>query len=304
MTATPGQQPGRASSWQRQRRALLLYNPTARRGELAHRAATALKEAGIEVRLVDCVDARHALAQIISNASAIDRVIVAGGDGTIRSAIRGLIQTELPLGVLPLGTANDLARTLGIPEDLDEATRLIIAGKIRKIDVGEVNGHFFFNVASVGISADLAARLSGETKRRWGKLGYAIAATRLLIDARPFHAHILGKSISDRVKTLQIAVGNGRFYGGGSVVQEDAAIDDGQLDLYSLESRRVWGLLLKLRAFRNGRHGAWSEVRTAREPEFTIQTRRPRSVNADGEIVTKTPACFRVRPQAVSVFTP
>ena len=99
-------------------------------------------------------------------------------------------------------------------------------------------------------------------------------------------------------------MGNGRFYGGGVVVAEEAAIDDGHLDLYSLEMRTVWKLALMLQSFRSGEHGAWSEVRTLRGTEFEIRTSRPRSVNADGEIITETPAVFRVHPRAVEVFAP
>jgi diacylglycerol kinase (ATP) len=296
--------PGDGRSRPRPHRALLLYNPSARRGDRALDAAKTLKAAGIEVRLVECRDPQLASAQIACHASDVDRIVLAGGDGTLSNAAAGIIKAGLPLGILPLGTANDLARTLQIPNNLEAAAGLIVAGKTRRIDVGEVNGHLFFNVASIGLSADLAACLSPELKRRWGKLGYALAAAKVLVAGRRFHAHIIGSAGDVRVNTMQVAVGNGRHYGGGSIIHEDAMIDDGLLDLYSLESRRVWGLLLKLRAFRRGQHGTWQEVRTAKQPEFVIHTRRPRAVNADGELVTQTPAHFRVRPQAVDVFAP
>ena len=214
------------------------------------------------------------------------------------------MQVGRPLGILPTGTANDLARTLGIPADIEAAARIIAQGHTRRIDLGFVNDHPFFNVASIGLSAELAQTLTGEVKRRFGKLGYAVAAIRVLARARPFRAEIVSKTGSARVLTLQIAVGNGRFYGGGNVVERDAAIDDRQLDLYSLELRRAWKLALMARSFRSGEHGAWDEVRAIRAQAFEIRTRRPRSVNADGEIVTRTPARFTIRPGAVTVFAP
>lgn len=203
-----------------------------------------------------------------------------------------------------MGTANDLARTLAIPTDLVAAADVIVAGHRRRIDVGTVNGHPFFNVASIGLSAELAHELSPELKRRWGRLGYALAALRVLLRARRFAAWIGEDGAGTRVRTMQIGVGNGVFYGGGTVVAHDAAIDDGHLDLYSLEMRAVWKLALMLPVFRAGTHGAWSEVRTARGVEFEIRTRRPRPVNADGELLTRTPAVFGVRPAAVEVFVP
>jgi diacylglycerol kinase (ATP) len=106
------------------------------------------------------------------------------------------------------------------------------------------------------------------------------------------------------VRTLQIAVGNGRYYGGGNAVEKNAAIDDQHLDLYSLEVKRAWTLALMARSFRSGEHGAWEEVRAIRAKAFEVRTRRPRDVNADGEIVTRTPAQFSIRPAAVRVFAP
>ena len=105
-----------------------------------------------------------------------------------------------------------------------------------------------------------------------------------------------------KVKTFQIAVGNGRHYGGGNVIEASAEIDDGHLDLYSLELGTVWKLAGMLRSFRAGTHGAWDEVRTARCVEFDIETRRPMPVNTDGEIVTSTPAKFLVHPGAITVL--
>jgi diacylglycerol kinase (ATP) len=185
-----------------------------------------------------------------------------------------------------------------------QAADVILSGQTRRIDLGSVNGHAFFNVASIGLSADLAQGLEPETKKRFGRLGYALAAARVLMKSRPFTARIKEKGEVTQVKTFQIAVGNGRHYGGGNVVQEDAEIDDGHLDLYSLEMSNVWKLAGMLRAFRSGTHGAWKEVRTARCVEFEIETKRPMPVNTDGEIVTSTPAKFLVHPKAITVFAP
>ena len=172
------------------------------------------------------------------------------------------------------------------------------------MDLGLVNGHPFFNVASIGLSADLATRLTADVKRRFGRLGYALAAIRVLLSARPFRATIVADGERTQVSTLQISVGNGRYYGGGNVIERSARIDDQRLDLYSLELTRAWKLALLARAFRRGEHGAWQEVRTVRGREFTIVTRRPRLVNADGELITTTPAHFAQAAAAVHVFAP
>jgi diacylglycerol kinase (ATP) len=287
------------------RRALLIINAKSRSGaSQTETAIERLKDHGIETVHLECGRREDLSPLIAENAQDVDCAIVGGGDGTLNAAAFGVIEAGLPLGILPLGTANDLARTLGIPFDLDGAAQVIADGRTRRIDLGIVNGQPFFNVASLGLSTELAQQLTRDIKRRFGRLGYALVAMKVLAQATPFRATITSETETVRVRTLQIAVGNGRFYGGGNAVEKDAAIDDQHLDLYSLELERAWKLAFMARSFRYGEHGAWSEVRAVRAKEFDIRTRRPRPVNADGEIVTQTPAHFSIKPCAVTVFAP
>jgi YegS/Rv2252/BmrU family lipid kinase len=305
MTRTLSDKAHAAAPDQPPRRALMLVNPHARRGGQALEPVVArLERAGLTVTREAFSGPGEVSPDIIRRAQEADLVILCGGDGTLNAAAPALIRTGLPLGILPMGTANDLARTLGIPDDLLAAADIIAGGATRSIDLGEVNGHPFFNVASMGLSSDLARSLDKGMKRRFGKLGYALAAFRVLARARSFRAMIITKNGVTRVKTLQIAVGNGRHYGGGNVVEETAAIDDGHLDLYSLELGSVWTLALMARDFRSGAHGAWREVRTERCTEFEVRTRKPIPINTDGELVTETPARFRLLRNAVTVFAP
>jgi YegS/Rv2252/BmrU family lipid kinase len=257
----------------------------------------------IAVTIADCTAREKLSPLIVERREDSDLVVLGGGDGTINAAARGLVEAQIPLGILPLGTANDLARTLGIPEDLEEATQIIIDGNRRRIDLGEVNGALFFNVASIGLSADLASELTSDMKKKFGKIGYALAAVSVLLRATPFRATIESERAKARALTLQIAIGNGLFYGGGMAIERDAKIDDGTLDLYSLEMRRAWKLALMAKAFRFGDHGAWREVRVDHAQEFHIRTRRRHPINADGELVSHTPAHFRILPKAIEVFT-
>lgn len=288
------------------RRALIIANPHSRSAGVGVDAAVAeLHKADIDVLRPAWREGETLAATIERHADRADLVVVAGGDGSLNAAASALIERKLPLGILPGGTANDLARTLGLPLDMIGAAKIIVAGRTKAIDVGDVNGKPFFNVASLGLSARLADRLSRETKRRWGRLAYALTATEVLIEARRFGAVIRPDDGSEtKVRSLQIAVGNGRHYGGGMIVEETAQIDDGRLDLYSLEFRDVWKLPFMALAFRQGRHGLRDEVRTMSGTRFEIRTRRPMPVNADGEIVTQTPATFSVRRSAIEVFVP
>jgi diacylglycerol kinase family enzyme len=177
-------------------------------------------------------------------------------------------------------------------------------GHQRRIDLGEVNGRPFFNVASIGMTVTVTGHLTPELKRRWGVLAYAIAAVRALPAVRPFRAEIRCGDDVHRVRTLQVAVGNGRYYGGGMVVEEGAEPDDGLLHLYSLEFERPWWIALLLPALRSGRHGNWRRVRTVACEDVEIRTTRPRKVAADGELVARTPARLRILRGAVSVLSP
>lgn len=288
------------------RRALIIANPHSRSAGAGVDAAVAeLHKADIDVLRPAWREGETLAAAIERHADRVDLVVVAGGDGSLNAAASALIERKLPLGILPGGTANDLARTLGLPLDMLGAAKVIASGRTKAIDVGDVNGKPFFNVASLGLSARLADRLSRETKRRWGRLAYALTATEVLIEARRFGAVIRSDDGNEtKVRSLQIAIGNGRHYGGGMIVEATAEIDDGRLDLYSLEFRDVWKLPFMALAFRQGRHGLSDEVRTMKGTRFEVRTRRPMPVNADGEIVTETPAVFSVRRAAIQVFVP
>lgn len=288
-----------------QKRALLLRNPKARRGqESLTPILQRLEASGLDITSETFEALPEIARDIVRLRHMADLVIVCGGDGSVSSAALAAMESGLPLGIIPMGTANDLARTLDIPMELAGAAEVIARGETRPVDVGTVNGHAFFNVASIGLSSDLAQSLDPALKKRFGRLGYALAALKVLTRASHFGAKITEKGRTIEVETYQIAVGNGRHYGGGNVVEETAEIDDGHLDLYSLEMKNLWKLALMLRSFRSGTHGAWREVRTARCVEFDIETKKPMPINTDGEIVTATPAHFKVHPKAISIFAP
>lgn len=287
------------------RRALLVVNPRSNRGGAAlDPILQRLRRRGLEIVRADTASRDDARKEILRHAQDVDLVIVGGGDGALNAAALALHETGLPLGVLPLGTANDLARTLGIPTDLKLAADIIAAGHSRRIDLGMANGEAFFNVASLGLSTELAQALSPGAKQRLGRFSYMAAAILTLARARPFRALIRSEDEAVRVKTYQIAVGSGRYYGGGVPVVNDAKIDDGHLDLYSLEVGGAWKLALMAPWFRRGEHSAWREVRADRGRTFEVRTTRPRPVNLDGELVTYTPVTFRVLRDAVQVYAP
>jgi YegS/Rv2252/BmrU family lipid kinase len=285
------------------RRALLLVNCKARRGEECRaEAAERLTKHGFDLVTLGA-DAPPGEA-IRLHAAGVDLIVIGGGDGTLNCAADALAEAGKPVGIIPLGTANDLARTLAIPTDLEAACRIISEGHTHRIDLGRVNGKPFFNAASIGLSVAVTRRLSKESKGRLGAFAYVAAAVRALGAGRPFRAEIVCDGELHRARTVQITVGCGRYYGGGLTVAEDAAPDDARLDVYSLEVGHWLGLLPLLPALWSGRWEGRRNVRQLRGQQVEVRTHRPRSVNADGEVVTQTPATFAVQPGAVTVFVP
>lgn len=241
---------------------------------------------------------------IRERAAGCDLVILAGGDGTMNSAADALIDTDKPMAILPMGTGNDLARTLGIPLDLRAACDVILRGRLHAIDVGRVNGKLFFNVASMGLSVEVSRRLTPAYKRRWGVFAYALASWQAIRNSRPFRAEIRCDGQLIRLKSVQIAVGNGRYYGGGMTVDVEATIDDARLHLYSLKPRQLLHYFLMLPALRAGRQRGWPGVLTLSGSTIEIVTKRRKPINTDGELTTYTPARFDVLPAALPVVVP
>ena len=287
------------------KRALLLINRHSRKGKENFAQTVELLNHWdfeiISVPLKKVEDIPFLMEKYRSN---IDLVIVGGGDGTLNAMVDVLVETQLPLGIIPLGTANDLARTLGIPNSIAEACRIIAEGNLKYIDLGWVNNKYFFNVASLGLSVKITQKLNKGLKRRLGILAYAWTALQLLSKTRPFTAMIGIDGQNIKVKTLQIAIGNGRYYGGGMPIAHDAQIDDQRLDLYSLEIEHWWQIFPLLWTLPRGQQGLLSWVRTLKGKEIQIQTRKPHSINTDGEITSTTPAMFRVIPTDLGVYIP
>ena len=284
-------------------RLLVVVNPKASRAEqLLGPALGMLAMEGFELETRLPPD-RVALAEVIRNeAKALDGVVIAGGDGTVNGALPALLDVGRPFGILPIGTANDLALTLGIPTDPTAAAATIVAGHTRRIDLGKVNEVHFLNVASIGLSVDIAQRQDPELKQQWGVLSYAVAAISTLGEAEKFHATIRCDNDREDVEAFQIAVGNGVHYGGGMKIAPDAAIDDGFLDVYALATRTVADLVVLAPTLLTGKQGARDDVIVMRGRKVSIETPSPMPVNTDGEVTTETPAVFSVIREALEVF--
>ena len=287
------------------RRVLLVVNRKSRTGaEQLEAAEACLRAQGLEVIALGVDAPREIPKAIQARASEIHLVALGGGDGTLNVACEAILDARLPFAILPLGTANDLARTLGIPSKLEDACAVAAKGLKYRIDLGRANGKYFFNVASIGLSVTVARSIDSATKRRWGPAGYALTVMSTLGKQRPFRARIRCDGRVLVVHAIQVAVGNGRHYGGGMTVAADAAIDDNLLHLYSISPLSLMRLLLLAPALRSGWQGRFEGVHRLCGTRIDIDTRRPFPVSTDGEVTTQTPVQFEVVPAAIEVMVP
>ncbi|CAN5609419.1 lipid kinase [soil metagenome] len=295
----------------RMRRAALVFNTCARNGEHALSKATeVLEKHGVSPRNTYAVRDPSRLPETVKEVleEGYEFVILGGGDGSVSSVVDFFVGRDAVLGLLPLGTANDFARTLGISSNVEKACETLYSGKVVDVDLGMAGDNYYVNVASVGLGVGVTQALSPELKRRAGALAYPVAAFRAFMRHEPFAASLSFPDDDyepvEHDRLLQVAVGNGRFYGGGMVVAPNSSIDDRSLDVYTIELGRHRDLFGVARYLRSGdfiSNGSVNHYRTSRvyletEPEF--------SVNVDGELVDRTPVNFTVAPNALKIVVP
>ena len=273
-------------------------------------AVDRLRSAGLPISSVHHVLSGVELAGVLDQvvAGGHDLVVVGGGDGTVSFAAGRLAGTGTVLGVLPLGTANDLARTLEIPSDLAGACAALAGGKVVDIDLGRANGQPFLNVASVGLSVGVTETLSPRLKRYLGPLAYGVAAVRAYARHRPFRARLEfpdgDHETLELDNLLQVAVGNGRHYGGGNAVSPTAGIDDHLLDIYAIPGAPLRENVRIARMLKDGSFVERSGVYHLTCQRVRLVTEPPMPVNLDGEIATTTPADFTIERNSVHVVVP
>jgi diacylglycerol kinase (ATP) len=224
-----------------------------------------------------------ALTRAAARAGA-DVVVAMGGDGTVNEVVNGLDGYDTPLGIIPLGTANDFAMQVGIPADVDHAMDVILRRKPVRIDTGSLNGRRFLNVSTGGVGAEATAETPADAKESLGPVAYAITGVRKLADFEPYRASFRGPGFEYDGEFLMFAAGVTRATGGGTLLTPQASVTDGLLDLCIVQgmSRGDFArLALKLK---RGEHLGQDGVLYAQLPALTIDAPEALSVNVDGEI--------------------
>src|SRR3954469_785583 len=273
------------------------------------RLRDAFAAAGIEadIRLVEPDEIFDALAEG-AKAPGLDALVAGGGDGTLSCAAGHLAGTGRPLGILPLGTLNHLARDAGIPAEIEAAAAVIGAGHVRQIDLAEVNGRIFVNNSSVGLYPDMVRLREAEQERKGrGKRLAMLSAS--LISLRHFRRHrlwISAEGLEAPIRTPLLFVGNNRYEVNLFALGRRQTLDAGELCLYAIRARSRIGMVWAGIRGIFGRLDQQRDFVTAYVKEAELSSDRDTLIiSADGETVRmETPLRYRIRPKALKLIVP
>ena len=266
-----------------------------------------LAEGGAEVETFEIADGDKA------GESSPDRVVVAGGDGSLAVGALAACSAGVPLGVVPTGTANDFAVRMELPEEIEDAAKLAGSGeRTRKVDIADVGGRAFLNVASLGL-APAAAEAAENLKEKLGPLSYALGAVRAGVSEQPFTCRVVcdGAEIFDG-EAWQVTVGSTGAFGGGSQIDADA--DDGLLDVVVIEGGPRAKLAQRAFGLRRGGVEEQAGVHDGRGAEIVVAVDPDHDLNVDGELVAASELghdgsemgelTFTVRARALELVIP
>ncbi|MCZ7437371.1 YegS/Rv2252/BmrU family lipid kinase [Micromonospora sp. WMMC241] len=289
------------------RRAALVVNAHSRRGRrLYDTVHSRLRAAGFTLLGAYPVDRPGELDRALAEAVGLgpDLLVTGGGDGTIGAAARLLAHRDVALGLLPLGTTNNFARTVGVPLDLDAAVTVLTDGKVIDVDLGLIGDTRFTNHVGIGLSADIMLTAPPRLKRAVGRLAYPLTALGLLARHRPLEVTVRAEGRDHAFTTHQVYVANGGFHAGRPITA-DANADDRLLVAYPVGGATRRGLLRE-----TARNAAAGRRRTLGDEPFLavrqlwLETDRPARIEVDGEPYGETPVRIGLDPNALRLMAP
>jgi len=288
------------------RQAVLIVNAHSRRGRALFREAVEkLRAADIDLIASYAIRDPAKLVPKVREAvrSGAPMVIVGGGDGSLSCAVDEVVERDCVFALLPLGTANSFARTLGIPLDLDGAIATIANGRRRRIDLGMINDDYFANCAAMGLSPMIGEGIPHKLKRYFGRAGYLIWAVWCLIRFHAFRLTVRGEGIDETFWATEVRIANGGHHGGVELI-ESAEVDSGQIIVQAVPGRRastlIWDWFAKYWKL-PARHRTTREFHGTR---LTIETRPRQRISIDGEVLARTPVVAQVAERTIEVVVP
>lgn len=289
---------------------LLIFNPMAgpRRSKRLRAALAHMTSHGMSVIVCETAGPRDA-DRIARRSTDCDVVIAAGGDGTINEIVNGLRDRDddCTLGIVPLGTANVLARELGInPMSPDTVADTILAGNRRPISLGHANGRHFVMMSGIGFDAHVVANVNLRIKRRFGKLAYVLRSLVELVEYKPRTYRVLIDGHLELASSVVIA--NGRYYGGPFVLAPDASLESADLQVCLFRRTGRWNALRYLWGMLSGRLSRFDDFDVVQAQALTVEQGpgcdSDEPVQGDGDIVCKLPVQIGISDKILPVLQP
>lgn len=203
-----------------------------------------------------------------------------------------------------MGTANNLAATLKLPKELNDCLSLLKTGRVKQVDVGVANEIPFINLVGLGLSTRVNSHVDPRLKRWIGPFAFVITCFQVVRSMKPFSVKITWDNNVHLGRSWQVTVCNGRLYGNGLVIHEDATLTDRRLHVLSTEVRHWWKALFLIPSFIRGQFAEKDPVQQFEASVVRIETKRHKRVDIDGDIKTQTPLEIRVLPKALSIIVP
>lgn len=267
----------------------LIYNPYAGRRKLASQLDTVIRifqESGNKVS-IHRASSPEDIELVASQCGDVDRMVIAGGDGSIHQAVNGLLKIAAAkrpaLGVLPVGTANDLAFTLGLPKGISEACKVIAKGNELMMDTGMVNGRFFVNVASAGLLTDVSQKVDTRVKNTLGQLAYFLKGIESLPSFKPFRVEYERDGIKYSDEIVLLIAANGHSVGGVRKFVPKASLTDGKLDVLMVPSAGWPETIRLLLSVLSGERSKSDKMKEFQTSDLTVVTDRAIISDLDGE---------------------
>jgi YegS/Rv2252/BmrU family lipid kinase len=237
-------------------------------------------------------------------AEGYDRILAAGGDGTINRMVSALAETEIPLGIIPLGTVNVLARELGIPLDPVKALQVALHGRERRLDLGVANGQYFTLMAGLGFDAKVVSEIVPRLKELFGSLAYVTAGLQTLAryKSSQFYLTFNGKTV--RFPAWLLVVGNASCYAYQLSIASGARMDDGLLDIIVFGEQNALDRLTQIGAVFIGQHIKHPNIRYFQAPAISIAAEPRVHLQLDGDPAGVSPVEITVKHKALSVIVP
>jgi YegS/Rv2252/BmrU family lipid kinase len=284
----------------------LLVNPVSAGGrslKLLPRIEAALDARRAVFRVEKTRSLEHGAERALLAVESGEIPVVVSGDGLLGAVGGAMAGSETPLGLIPCGRGNDLARSLGIPTEPEAAVEALLTGHTRTIDVGEANGKRFLGIASIGFDSE-CNRLANETHFLRGNLVYVYSMIRTLIGWKTARFTVAVGEERRRLSGYFVAVANNSVYGGGMYIAPEAELDDGEFDVIAITEVGKLRFLRGLRDVLRGTHVDKEEVTSFRTSRLQLDASRPFPVYADGDHLTDLPVSLRVLPSALSLIVP